>query len=1104
MSETPALESILTQAREQEREYNWSRAAHSYDEALELVSNQDVSKVGELHERRGYAFYRAALQAENVEEFRERTRLAILDHEKARELYGGQTEPGRRARGLRCDAMIAYLGYWVASKVPEKKRLLDESWSLTKASLKAFEEGGYGYEYGKTYNQLSLSATIGVEFHRDHHERATMAWESVEYGEESARLLSNLGDKEELARTYVKVANCLAFLLFGLLGLDDWEKYEEKTIDYWQKATGLSEKAALIELANPSSAYVWFGVPGWNLDVALTNLQNALECGRKTGDNFIIGRVLDWLAFSAFWKELSIENPDQRVGVLEKALKYAEQAKQHFSRTSFVSPRSGVLWVEEPLPEYYWELARGETDLGKKRELLENAQKAAPQLLRRASYSGYPRLEWYAHHVCAKILASLAKIETNATDKRKLLEVALEHNKTSNKYDEELEPFGYWDRGVGQNYLADIKSELADLAELPDNRKTLLREAALDKEAGLKICLEDIRHVEKKTPAPENRAVLGRWQCEYADLLNRLNKATAKRDYMENAVAAYFEAAESFRISGQESRMAECYWNAARTCDELSEHRKSAESFTLASEHYGAAAEKIPQLKEFYQDQLSYMKAWSEIEKAKHHHRRQEYGLSHEYYQKAAILHKSLKQWDFLVPNYSAWAQVEKAEDLSRNESSEESIKAFQEAARLFQEGKTTIEAQLGRIENLDEKQMAAKLVKAADLRKEYCNGRIALEEARTLDKKGDHYSSSEKYGEATGIFEKISQRLESDQSRQEFSLITTLARAWQTMTRAEAEASPELYLEASKLFEEAKQLSPGEKSKMLALGHSRFCKALEEGARFADTRDASYHAAAIQNLESAANFYVKAGFQLASEYAKASKLLFDAYAYMDQANKEADHVRKAKLYVMTEKVLQASANSFAKAQYPGKREEVTGLLQKVREERELAVSLSEVFQAPSIVSTTSAFNTPTPTFERAVGLDRFEHAAVQASLITAQKELKVGENLDLEIELVNAGRGPAQLVKLEEIIPEGFELTEKPELYRVEDGYLNMKGKQLNPLKTEEIKLVLRPKVQGHFSLKPRILYLDENGSYKSHEPEPLGITVKELGISGWLKGRQ
>jgi len=32
--------------------------------------------------------------------------------------------------------------------------------------------------------------------------------------------------------------------------------------------------------------------------------------------------------------------------------------------------------------------------------------------------------------------------------------------------------------------------------------------------------------------------------------------------------------------------------------------------------------------------------------------------------------------------------------------------------------------------------------------------------------------------------------------------------------------------------------------------------------------------------------------------------------------------------------------------------------------------------------------------------------------------------------------------------------------------------------------------------------MYLDESGKYKSSEPQPVTVTVKELGISGWLKG--
>jgi len=167
-----------------------------------------------------------------------------------------------------------------------------------------------------------------------------------------------------------------------------------------------------------------------------------------------------------------------------------------------------------------------------------------------------------------------------------------------------------------------------------------------------------------------------------------------------------------------------------------------------------------------------------------------------------------------------------------------------------------------------------------------------------------------------------------------------------------------------------------------------------------------------------------------------------------------------------------------------------------------LAFSLSKILHTPSIVSTTTSFTTPTPNQENPVGLERFENANIQANIITRQNELKVGDTFDLEMELVNAGKGSALLIKVAEIIPQNFDLIEKPEKYRVEDSYLNMKGKRLDPLKTEELKLVLKPKAQGTFQLKPKILYIDENGKYKAHEPEPITLTVKELGISGWLKG--
>jgi len=547
-------------------------------------------------------------------------------------------------------------------------------------------------------------------------------------------------------------------------------------------------------------------------------------------------------------------------------------------------------------------------------------------------------------------------------------------------------------------------------------------------------------------------------------------------------------------------RIAESYWKIAKAQDVLGERSEAAESFENASESYVKTAEKIPQLKDFYQEHASYMMAWGEFERAKQSHAEKSYMQAKEHYEKAAELHKSTERWSYLAPNYLAWARLEEAEDLSRREETEEARDLFQRATGLFEEAKRSIEIKLRLTQDEEERELLVSLAQASDLRRDYCLGRNALEEGRILDRQGDHLASSRRYGSAAETFQRIAGA--SEEAQMELQPLVCLCQAWQKMTMAEAEASAIMYLEASKLFEKAKAHVDDERSKRLALGHSRFCRALEAGARFEDKNEIAYYNEAIKHLESAARHYVRAGVKSAADYAEATQRLFDAYVYMDNASKDTDPMKRARYYQMAEKVLETSAGSYLMAKHPEKSEEVQRLLGRVREKRELAVTLSQVLHAPTTISTTEVFNAPMPTREKAVGLERFESADIQANLITRRREVGVGEDLELEIELVNAGKAPAQLVKVENIVIEGFELKSYPDICRVEDSYLDMKGRTLSPLKTQELKLVLKPLTKGEFELKPRILYLDEAGKYRSHEPDPVSITVQELGIRGWLRG--
>ncbi len=1091
MSEPQGLNAILDRAAEQERRYEWSDAILSYSQALSLVPEQEFFRKGEISERSAYASYQAAMQGDNVDEFRDRIRKALADYSCAKEFYSKLDEPTGRPRILRCDAMVAYMDHWIASEVPEKKKLLQECWTLAKKALEAFEETGDQCEYGKTFSQLSISAGLGCNLEWNFQAREKTTKEAVELGERTLSVYSILGDLCGLARAYVQTATYLETFGFCFRELDERESYFRKAMNYWLKANEFSEEAAHIELLSSLGIGLSMGL-GPGTSKALTVFEKALVYGRKTKNKCIVGWALDCLAYHYHWKAIATEDPDEMAELANKALQYAEDAKRHYSAVSFRSPRGMIFWVDSPLAEHYWLLTLYETNQSKRRNLLKMARDAALDQLRRAEVSRYPDILWLAHHALSKILGGSAKMETNPVKKKSLLEEGLRHRNESIGIHDRFLPFDYWNRGVMLNYLANIKYELANLSKDSESSRSMLQEAILAKEKSLKLCVKEVGSFEKMGSVSPLASV-GRWQYEYGGFLNQLYESTNNTEYLEKSVEAFRNAAESFQKPNLSSRIAECYWKAAKMCDSLAKHLEASENFERAANSYKKAAKAIPQLEAFYKDHALYMKAWTEIEKARHNHQKQEYNLAKDHFKKAAKLHKSSRQWSYLAPNYAAWAHLEHAEELSRKEQAKRALETFEKAAKLFDETKKSLQNVSSKIENTDEEIMVTELIRSADRRRRYCMGRIALEEAKILDKKGDHYSSSEKYGSAAVTFDTIAQALESEQDQKELRIITTLSQAWQKMAQAETEVSPALYIEASQLFEQAKELSPNEKSTMLALGHSRFCLALEAGNKFADTREHALHSAAIRHLESAANCYLKAGFQKASEYAKATELLLDAYLYMSNASEETDPEKRARLYMMAERVLQSSASSFMKAEHQEKREQALRLLEKVKEEQELAVFLTEVLRAPSIVSTTTAFATPTPTYESAVGLERFERADIQANVIARQKELKLGENLHIKVELINAGTCPAFLTRIVDVVPEGFDVVQELETYMVEDRDLNMKGKQIKPLKAEEISLVLRPLDKGTFSVRPKIFYLDEDGHQMACEPEPEKICVSE-----------
>ena len=1082
------VEEVLSKAEELEEKYGWLKAAELYGQALGVVEEEDFLKRGEIQGKIGFCFYRAALQADKQDDFNRHIRKAIKAYETASSAFASLSGPADKASGMRCKALALYCALYLLKETHEIKKGLYAILKLQKRALGMYKNCGDAA--GKMVQCQDILQTMNdlLEYEETKDNRVELVDVGLAYSEEAIQGCVDLKNERDLADVYLKASE-LCGAGSGIFADENRRvTCEKKQEEYLRNALELSERTGdwITQAKAVISHASWRGLrsSGEAAPVYLRNMHDLLEDSRKVRIREVTTGIINFIMYGLLHQLVSATDRYKADENFAAVKKYGDESARLNSVTGGILRGMASLgvtfWCLGISYKYYGLLF--ENDPKARIRLLDKGIEIARKIPSHTSPVGrIVFLSTYSYHLNAR-----ASIERNAADRKKLLLEALHIANQWIKSIENLYPHFY--RLIADHLLvySSIRAKLAQM-EASDTRIKMLHEASEYSKKGIKYLATGVLDKSLRIKLADSLFELGRIQFQ-------LFQATLKHDFLRESFLTLEKAARAYSAQGLYVRTAETFWSLAKMQDAAEQFQEAAESFELASENYRLVAVKISQLKDFYLDYASYMDAWSEVERAKHNHEREEYSRSKEHYEKAATILQSSRSWNHLNPNYSAWSQLEHAEDLSRKEQSQKSIQAFQAAAKLFGEAKKALETVGERIESSEEKEKTNELIRASNQRKQYCLSRIILEEAKLHDRKGDYESSAKKYGSAAGAFEQTAKLTEAESDRRELLSTIYLCKAWQKMKLAEETGEPALYADASELFMKSKESSLKKRTSLLAVGNSYFCKALEFGTRFKATRDLELYYKAKQFMESASDCYTDAGFEKESAWVSATQVLFDAYVYMEKAETEIDPGKRTKLYQMAERCLQASAQFYTESGYLGKKVEVLKHLDKVKRKREFALSLAEVLKAPLLVSSTASISALTPTREEAVGLERFEHADIQANLILKAKNVKVGEDVNLEIELVNAGKASALLIKAEEIIPEDFEVKRVPEIYRVEDRYLNMKGRRLAPLKTEKIRLVLRPAAKGTFILKPRIMYLDETGKYKSHEPEAVTIEVSEV----------
>jgi hypothetical protein len=1068
-----------THASEFEKNYQWLEAANEYKKDIHL----------ETGEKMAYALYRAAFQSQDSTQFRETLHRAIDAYAQACKLH----EDGSRAKQLRCQAFTTFLSSMLKDDPKARQLLLDKSLEKDLLSLEQCRQDKDIECYIETCNNYLLHLLWRSEYSRDHNEVKYY----IEQGYEAAAYLLDIGEDLDLTsiRQYLS-----AILLDKPMEVFDSLEVQQDLMDVSsenaQKAFDeATEKQDHYLIAKSALAlgYITFEVKG-DLDAALELVAQALDSAFETRDVRLIAQANEYSGYLTSWHINYItDDPTAQDTMNQKAFQHTEEAIRLYQ---MISKPIGLAYLNHV--GYHYHSARNEENLEKKLEYTRRGMVVGYNDLEETIKTGSELGRLFVLNELLHLMFGLVRYVKDEDEKRGIL------RETEGLVDDiidvssRIQPHRIWNMSVFKFQSARLKIARARLEEDPEKKVSLFMEALDDSEE----CIELSKAHLEANPSQALSLDYAVGIRQVGELLSSLYSSTKDPAYLARAIDTYEEVLDIYKENELYCRAAETYWKIATINDDLGNYVESADAFDRASASYKMSSKKLSHLNDFYIDYGTYMEAWGEITRAKLHHFEERYEKVNELYTRAAMLHASTTRWNYLTSNYEAWAELAEAERLSQEGRSSEAKELFLQVADTFKSSSQTIQEIYPTIGVREEQEMAQNLIHASDTRWNYCQGRACLEEARILSRSDEHAESARKYRESVGLFQKVLPNDLSSPERSEIIPIITLCNAWEMMELAEAEASPERYESAARLFNDATELCYTNRTRFLSQGHSNFCSALYEYSIFDASRNPVNLNNANNYLRQATNFYLKAGFDDAMEYSTATQRLYEAYMYMDKASNETQPDKKARYFLMAEQLLSNAAKSYQRANHPFKQRDVLRLLDHVKRERQVATSLIQVLNAPNISSSTMSFTPPSPTREYPAGLESFEHGNIQTTMHIRDTDLRSGENLTIVLEMTNTGISVATLKSITDLPVENFTPMDVSGVYTFSDDKIDLRSRRLAPLSSEMVTITMNPRKRGDYIVNPHVEYEDEAGDPRVCETDKVEVTVSEMGLRGWLRG--
>ena len=1077
---------VLAEAGERARNYDWTGAADLYQRATDGLDNEIAPEIAaEVLELLANTRFQAAFQAENRADFKRRMLIAKSLHERLSDAYRKAGLPGLESKAT---ARRSFASYWLSDDRSERRTIIETAVSQVKDAAERLSEQGDKKGLAESYREL-LEYLLEGEFSDDSWVSRKERFDKVlEVAPQGIEEFERLGDEylESLAECLSIFIDFLAYLPYQVGEPARFPEFAAKAKSMLEKLVQVSQKSGTEYtkcLAQKDlGTLVLLGMVERDHSSAYASSLAAVASARSVRDSYLIGWASARAVIHAVWMGTKQEDVEQGRRVLEEGIAVGFDGIEKLS----IPLEFGLLdWTRAFLADCHIAFADFvESDVEKKRAQLHKAVEVAEG----AVLHGLPP----DGHILSKALTRLASLETVKERRRQLLAEALRYREDSVRVnDQVLGPKGR-SRGVMRNYLAQVKIELAREETDSQLRLGLLEGASSDVKQGLEL-------ISNWATTDFFIDTVSGFEEMYGDILFELSKLSRPTHPVGAAIRLYEDSAGHKSKAGI-SPAAPVLWKLARAYDASGDCEMASRTFRLAANDYRTVSMRVPVSAQAMEGLALYMDAWSQIENARLHHNSERYSEAADNYARAASMLGQTPDFAHLSTHYEACAELEKGEASSRLEKPEKAVERFESAVRLFDETRLYLNRKLGLSPRLEERKELEDWSAVTLGRERYCGGRMKLEKARLLDKQGEKEDSSKEYFSASEVFGSLAKAALSEQSRRELETFRFFSEGWSKLEEAEVKAAPDIYGEAADLFLKTEKIAAKEKMQLLARGNASICRALASGTQFRRTRDTGIYSEIKKQLETAADYLQEGDFSNAAEWTRATARMFDALVYLADAESEKEPKKKTELFHLAEKHLELAAKLYGNAGFSKKREEAMKHLERAREEKELLLTPLE-----ALSGTPSSYSSITPVSlvrDQSSGLERFEGPHVVGNLELKEKEVGVGFGVSVELEMANIGKTPAMLLKLENVSPNGLELDREKVGEKVVEGVFDLRGRRLEYLKTHEVKIPLKATRKGIYELRPRVIFVDEKGNHGSHEFGPVRVTVREMGIVGWVKG--